>query len=141
MIDGLKLTMTGEKVRTLIEQRVVDHHLRAAHWTEEAARTKEDETPDRLLLPEHICENEAARSEWRARRLIFLLDHLDPAEVYRLGEMDLEFADLLAEEPEMHGPDYPDDTAPYSRRICDAPEIVEILNPNDPAHFGRIPGA
>ena len=130
MIDGLKLTMTGEQLRTQIDQRVAQHQLWAAHWTEEAARTKDDETPDRPLLPEHICENEAARSEWRAKRLIFLRDHLDPAEVYLLGEMDLEFADLLAEEPEMHGPDYTEDLEPHALRICDSPEIVEIVNPD-----------
>lgn len=127
--------MTGEELRTLIADRVAEHHLQAAHWTEQAAGSQDDEKPGRLLLPEHICENEAARSEWRAERLIFLREHLDPAEVYLLGEMDLEFADLLAEEPEMHGPDY---TEPSARRVCDSPEIIEIRNPDHPANFGKV---
>ena len=104
MIDGLKLTMTGEQVRALIEQRAAEHQLKSAHWTEEAARTPADETPEAPLLPEHICENEATRHEWRAERLIFLRDHLDPSEVYRLDEMDLESAGLLPEPPELLGP-------------------------------------
>jgi hypothetical protein len=52
MIDGLKLTMTGEELRGLIDERVIEHHLKAAGWTEEAARTEKDETADAPLLPE-----------------------------------------------------------------------------------------
>lgn len=111
MIDGLKVTMTGEELRTLIEERVAEHRLKAAHWTEEAART-DDGTPETPLLPEHICENEATRHEWRAERLTFVRDHLEPSEVYRLGETDLEFAELLPEEPELVGPDYSEDLGP-----------------------------
>ena len=114
MIEGLKVTMTGEEVRTLIEQRAAEHQLKAARWIEEAARTPADETPEAPLLPEHICENEAARSEWRAERLSFLRDHLDPSEVYRLGEMDLEFAELVPEPPELLGPDDSEDSEPYA---------------------------
>src|SRR5687768_10897761 len=109
MIDGLKLTMTGEQVRALIERRAAEHRAKAAHWNNEAVRILDDETPEAPLLPEHICENEATRCEWRAERLIFLRDHLDPAEVYRLGEEDLEFAELLQEPPELLGPDESED--------------------------------
>ena len=130
MIDGLKLTMTGEELRTLIEARVAEHHARAAHWQKEAAHAQSNEA---IQVPEHICENEAALSEWRAERLTFLRDHLDPSEVYRLGETDLEFADLLREEPELFGPDFSDDLEPYTKRVCDSPEIVEVLNPDHPA--------
>jgi hypothetical protein len=140
MINGLKLTMTGEQVRTLIERRAAEHQLKAARWIEGAARTPADETPEAPLLPEHICENEAAQSEWRAERLIFLRDHLDPSEVYLLGEMDLEFAELLREPPELHGPDESEDLGPHARRICNSPEIVQILNPDHPANHGRVLG-
>src|SRR5688572_33451182 len=114
MIEGLRLTMTGEEVRTLIERRAAEHRAKAEHWRGEAARTPDDQTPDIPLLPEHICENEAARSEWRAERLSFLRDHLDPSEVYRLGEVDLEFAELVPEPPELLGPDDSEDSEPYA---------------------------
>jgi hypothetical protein len=133
MIDGLKLTMTGEEVRTLIEDRVAEHHMKAARWVEEAARTPSDETPQTLLLPEHICENEAANHEWHAKRLIFLREHLDPSEVYRLGEEDLKFAELLQEPPEPQGPDESDDLGQHVRRVCNSPEVLEIRNPDYPA--------
>ena len=137
MIDGLKLTMTGEEIRSLIQERITDHRLRVAHWTEEAARTLEDQTEDHPLLPEHMCENEAERHEWRADVLTFLRDHLDPSEVYRLGEADLEFAGLLPEQPDWLDQDEFEklahrkhDLGPYARRICDSPEIVEVINPD-----------
>jgi hypothetical protein len=114
MIEGLRLTMTGEEVRTLIDRRAAEHRARAEHWRGEAARTPDDQTSDIPLLPEHICENEAARSEWRAERLSFLRDHLDLSEVYRLGEMDLEFAELLPEPPESLGPDDSEEPRPYA---------------------------
>ena len=134
MIEGLRLTMTGEEVRTLIQRRVAEHRAKAEHWRSEAARTPDDETKDTLLMPEHICENEATRHEWRAERLSFLRDHLDSSEVYRLGEIDLEFAELVPESPELLGPDDCEDPEPYARRICNSPEIMEIMNPDHPAN-------
>jgi hypothetical protein len=116
MIEGLRLTMSGEEVRMLIERRAAEHRAKAERWRGETARTPDDETEDTPLLPEHICENEATRHEWRAERLSFLRDHLDPSEVYRLGEMDLEFAELVPEPPELLGPDDSEDS--------------EILNPD-----------
>lgn len=133
MIKGLKLTMTGEELRMLIERRAAEHRAKAARWKEEAVRTQDDETTEAPLIPEHICENEVARCAWRAERLIFLRDHLDPSEVFRLGEMDLEFAELLPEPPDTLGPDDSEDLGQYARRISNSPEIVEILNPDHPA--------
>ena len=117
MVDGLKLTMTGEELRARVEQRLAEHRARAARWKNEISRTADDATEEAPLLPRHICGNEAARSEWRAERLTFVLDHLDPAETYRLGEMDLEFAELLPEEPELHGPEDYEDGGLFARDL------------------------
>jgi hypothetical protein len=32
MIDGLKLTFSGEELRTLLEDRIADHNGAADHW-------------------------------------------------------------------------------------------------------------
>ena len=99
MIEGLKLTISGEELRTLVERRI-DHHKRSAErWKREQARTPAQATDDEPLLPEHICENEAERHEWRAEVLRFVLDHLETGETYRLGEADLAFAELLPDKP------------------------------------------
>jgi hypothetical protein len=99
MIDGLKLTVTGEKLRTLLEQRIEDHQQRAERWKREQARTPEEETEDEPLLPDHICANSAERHRWRAYVLGFIREHIDSSEVYRLGEADLTFGELLPEKP------------------------------------------
>ena len=137
MIDGLKLTLTGEEIRNLIEQRAAEHRMLATHWNGEAARTPEDQTEDKPLLPEHMCEHEAGHHEWRAEVLTFLRDHLDPSEIYSLSECDLEFAELLPPPPAwLEQDDYEYrtrqriDLGPFARRICDSPEIVEIVNPD-----------
>jgi hypothetical protein len=63
--------------------------------------------------------------------------HLDPSEIYRLGEADLQFAELLPEPP--GGLDQDEfeerrrrdlELGPYVRRICDSPEIIEVINPD-----------
>ena len=46
-----------------------------------------------------MCANEAERHTWRAEVLGFIHDHVDSTDVYRLGEADLAFAELLPEKP------------------------------------------
>ena len=99
MIDGLKLTIDGAELRRLLDQRIEDHRRSAERWKREQARTPEDQTDDEPLLPEHMCENEAERHEWRAVVLAFIRDRIEPAEVYRLGKADLAFGELLPAKP------------------------------------------
>lgn len=99
MIDGLKVTMTGEELRRVLAQRIARHQARADRWISETQRTKEDETDDAPLLPEHICEHEAERHTWRAEVLTFIRDHVDASETYRLCADDLEYGELLPEQP------------------------------------------
>ena len=99
MIDGLKVTLTGDELRRLLDERIAERRASAERWDHERQRTAADATEDAPLLPDHMCENEADRYEWRAEVLAFLRDHLDPSELYRLGEADLEFAELLPARP------------------------------------------
>lgn len=99
MINGLQLTIPGEEVRQLLEQRMACHRQRAEWWKREQARSPEEQTEDQPVLPEHICENEAERHEWRAAVLEFIRDRIESAEIYRLGEADLQFGELLPEKP------------------------------------------
>src|SRR5262245_23958177 len=99
MIDGLRLTISGEELRRLLDERIEDHERCVARWKREQARTPEEQTEDQPLLPEHMCEHEADRHEWRADVLGFMRDHIEAAEVYRLGEPDLLFGELLPAKP------------------------------------------
>ena len=97
MIEGLKLTMSGDELRTLLEQGMRRHDEEADRWTRETLRTTEDETEEAPLLPHHMCEHEAERHAWRASVLAFIRDHVVPGETYRLSAADLEYGELLPE--------------------------------------------
>lgn len=99
MIEGLKLTIPAEDIRRLLKERAQAHLDRADRWTRERARTKEDETEDEPLLPDHMCVNEAEEHEWRAEVLEFIRERIEPGEMYRLTRADLESVDLLPEKP------------------------------------------
>ena len=99
MIEGLKLTIPGEDIRRLLKERAQEHRDRADRWTRERARTKEDETEDEPLLPDHMCANEAEEHEWRAEVLEFIRERIEPGETYRLTHADLEWGELLPEKP------------------------------------------
>ena len=99
MIDGLKLTMTGEEIRTALDERIRVHERRAERWRYEGTRPVESQTDDEPLLPTHICENEVEEEEWRIRVMTFIRDHICPSETYRLNEKDLAFGELLPEKP------------------------------------------
>jgi hypothetical protein len=101
VIDGLKLRMSGVELRDLLTDATKARLRLADHWKREAARAPA-ETPkkDRSQLPGRICEKEAERQEWRAEMLNFLKNHVDASATYWLGREDLEFGDLLPEEPD-----------------------------------------
>ena len=137
MIDGLKVTLTGEELRKLLEARVAERRAAAAHWQSERKRKDETATEDAPVLAGHMCENEAERQEWHARVLTFLCDYLDPSEIYRLDVADLEYAQLLPRKPEwLEQCEFEESTrAGFSleriaRRVCNSPEIIEIVNPD-----------
>ena len=137
MIDGLKVTMTGEELRELLETRASERRASAGRWQRERERTAATATEDAPLPPDHMCENEADRQEWHAEVLTFLHDHLDPSEIYRLDVSDLEYAELLPQKPEwLEQYEFEESTRTgfsverIARRVCNSPEIIEIVNPD-----------
>lgn len=99
MIEGLKLTMTGEEIRAALGERIRVHQRREQHWRPEAERPPESQTEEHPLLSEHMCENEAEEEHWRVDVLTFIRDHIEASEVYRLDPDDLAFGELLPEKP------------------------------------------
>jgi hypothetical protein len=112
MIDGLKLTMTGTELRKRLEDRIQDHMRCAERWKRELTRTLADQTEDEPLLPDHMCEAQAEREEWKVEVLTFIRDHIEESETYRLAERDLVFGELLPEKPGwMEQDDFENETA------------------------------
>ena len=135
MIDGLKVTLTGEELRKLLEVRAAERRSAAAHWDRERERGPETQTGEDPLLPEHMCENEADRQEWHATVLTFLRDHIDPSEVYRLDISELETADLLPAKPGwLEQDEYEESTRigfsleRIAKRVCSSSPIIEVTN-------------
>jgi hypothetical protein len=104
VIDGLKLRMTGVELRELLTDAAKARLRLADHWKREAARAPVvTQKKDNSQLPGRICEKEAERQEWRAEVLTFLKSHVDESATYWLGRDDLEFGDLLPEDPDWLG--------------------------------------
>ena len=101
MIDGLKLTMTGEELRKRLNERVKDHERRAAWYKGEATRAPDPDDECDIGLPEHMCEFEQEFHGWRAKALAYIRERIEGGEVYRLSEADLAFGELLPEKPGM----------------------------------------
>ena len=99
MIEGLKLTMTGEELRGRLQERVERHRRLVAHYEREAKREPDPNDEYDCVLPEHMCEYEQEEHGWRADVLAYIHDHIEPGEVYRLGPADLEFGEILPETP------------------------------------------
>jgi hypothetical protein len=99
MIEGLKLTFSGEELRKVLEERIDYHDRCADRWRREQTRTKEDETEDAPLLPDHMCEHEEEEHMWRSEVLGFIREHIEPQETYRVGAADAEFGELLPIKP------------------------------------------
>ena len=97
MIEGLKLTMTGEEVRKRLAERIKHHEQLVAHYKKEAAREPDPKDEYDFVLPEHMCEYEQELHGWRAEALTYIREHVEGGEIYRLGPADLDFGELLPE--------------------------------------------
>ena len=99
MIDGLRLTVSGQELRALLTGSIARHEESANWFRNETQRTADDASEDEPQLPEHMCEYEARRHTWRAAVLSFVREHVDAGETYRLSAADLEHGELLPPPP------------------------------------------
>jgi hypothetical protein len=95
VIEGLKLTMTGTQLRSSLTERVRWHQG-------EMDRMSAQLTTHRALVEapyaDRVLEDEISRAQRRIDVLSFIRDYIVADEVYRLGEFDLRFADLLPDD-------------------------------------------
>jgi hypothetical protein len=101
MIEGLKLTMTGDEIRKRLAERIKQHQEVVAHYMKEAAREPDPKDDYDVVLPEHMCEYEQALHGWHVEALTYIREHIEGGEIYRLGPADLAFGELLPEKPGM----------------------------------------
>ncbi len=84
--------MTGLELKTKLEERIKAHTRKAADYAKEL---KEPDPTDETTLPESVLEGEIERARDQIETLTLIRDYIVADEVYRLGEFDLRFADLL----------------------------------------------
>lgn len=101
MIDGLKLTISGEEIRDLLAARIRTHEERAARLTEELTKSPVEERSRRERFRALVRTNRPEWHEWRATMLRFIREHVQPTEYYALDEGDVAFAELVADEPDL----------------------------------------
>ena len=97
VIDGLKLTMTGEQLIEKLNERIEDYEGNIRYY-ERIAGAPATGADDDSQLPAHQIEHEIARSRRQLVALSFIRDYIVRGEVYLLGEFDLRFADLLPDD-------------------------------------------
>lgn len=95
MIEGLKLTMTGEQLIARLSGRIREHEQDERAHEEEIAGGRSEADHRRRQA---VLQNEIGRCQRQIEVLTLIRDHIERHEVYRLGEYDLRFADLLPQE-------------------------------------------
>jgi hypothetical protein len=95
VIEGLKLTMTGVQLRTNLDGRIRWHQGEIRRMTKQLKSPRSDEEGP---YPGGMLEGEIGRAERLIEVLSFIRDYVVPDEIYRLGEFDLRFADLLPDD-------------------------------------------
>jgi hypothetical protein len=118
MIKGLKIELTTDELRQRLAERILCH-LQAAEECEEAQR-RGDGSDERVAR--YAIEHEFREHREQAGLLTLIRDHLVPGEVYRLGERDLRFVDLV---PDIYVPYTP--TSPAQA----VDEDAAVSLPND----------
>lgn len=88
--------MTGVQLRTNIEGRIQWHQGEIRRMSKQLKET--DRSDEECPYPDSMLEGEISRAERQIEVLSFIRDYIVADEVYRLGEFDLRFADLLPEE-------------------------------------------
>jgi hypothetical protein len=117
MIDGLKLTMTGEELRGRLQERVARHRSLVAYYEREAKRQPDPNDEYDSTLSEDMCELEQVRHAWRATVLEYIRDHIEGGEVYRLGAADVAFGEILPETPAVV------EEEEYERKVAQQEEV------------------
>jgi hypothetical protein len=81
IIEGLKLTMTGEEIRKRLAERIKHHRQLVAHDKREATREPGPRDDCDFVLPEHMCEYEQELHGWQATALTYIREHVEGGEI------------------------------------------------------------
>jgi len=113
MIEGLKVDLTGEELRRLLEQRIKHHKEVAADCDQRQFRLRAVTTPNPEDTEEQLAaawppyvehlDRRGERHRDRAEAMQFLHDHLISHEIYRVGQEELELLQLWPQDTAVRG--------------------------------------
>ena len=105
MIEGLKLDVRTEELKTRIGARIAEHQAKVDGYARQLQRLVDigpDPEDDSVLSefrgggsPRSAVERKHQQHSERVALLTFLRDHLVEGEIYRLSQEDLRFAEFL----------------------------------------------
>jgi hypothetical protein len=100
MIDGLRLTISGEELRGLLDERIEDHERWRRTLEREQASHAGGANRGTNRSSRRTCASTKRSVTSGARTFLgFIRDHIEAAEAYRLSEADLLFGELLPAKP------------------------------------------
>jgi hypothetical protein len=107
VIDGFRIDVTADELMRLLDERIQHHREVSADCDRRRVRLEAVTTPDPDDEDEQLAaawpgypeelEKRAERHRDKAAALLFLRDHVVANEIYRLGEDDLRFLQLVPE--------------------------------------------
>ena len=95
MIDGLKLQVRGDDLKSRVEKRIERLERAVERYRKDQEMDPKNQTDEHPWLPDHILESMIDDREERIAALELIRDHLVTDETYLLSEQDLQFAELL----------------------------------------------
>ena len=97
MIDGIKIVMSSQELKTHLEERASHHGSKAAWYATKATEIREG-APETAVNndPAHALERNAENHEAQAHFFEFLAAHIPPDEIYRLDKADLEQLEFVS---------------------------------------------
>jgi hypothetical protein len=118
VIDGLKLTMTGEEVIELLDRAIArrEERIRCAR-AEMDGKVELPQTPY-VQLPAEMVEDEIFEHRHRIAMLTMIREHIVPLEVYLLGRRDLRFGEMWP-------------VRQYAKSMLDAANLQWVTRPID----------
>jgi hypothetical protein len=107
VIEGFRIEVTADELMRRLDERIERHREISADCDRRRVRLEAVTSPDPDDEDEQLAaawpgfleelEHRAERHRDRATALLFLRDHIVANEIYRLGEDDLRFLELLPE--------------------------------------------
>ena len=98
-IEGIKISMTTEKLRAHLQKRIEHHKGKAVFYTDQVKKLRENGVSENQGVsndPTRSLQNSAEDHTGRAGLFSVLAEHLIPNETYILGDHDLTRLELIS---------------------------------------------